>query len=271
MIVADQCAIFVNEVFGSHAEYSGLTLLFAAILFAIQIYCDFSGYSDIAIGTARLFGFNLTQNFAFPLFSRDIAEFWRRWHITLFNWCKDYIYIPLGGSRKGKGRQLLYVLIAYGTLGFWHGANFTFVLFGFLHGFAYMFLVLIKAPKKVGIIGQGQLLPSFREILQMLVTFVFFFTTLIIFRSDSIQDAFLFYQNMFSADLFKLPAEIPRKSLLLAVSCITIEWFQRDKKHALEIITNKTPVVVRYGVYYFLIYGILLYGFNQAEFIYFQF
>lgn len=271
MIVADQCAIFVNEVFGSQAEYSGLTLLLAAILFAIQLYCDFSGYSDIAIGTARLFGFNLTQNFAFPFFSRDIAEFWRRWHISLFNWCKDYIYIPLGGSRKGKSKQTLYILAAYVTLGFWHGANFTFILFGLLHGLAYMFLVLIKANKKVGITAQGRLSPSLKEILQMLCTFLFFSLTTVLFRSDSIQDAFLFYQNMFSSDLFILPADIPRKSLLLAIACITIEWFQRDKQHALEIIDAKMSVVVRYGFYYFLIYMILLYGINQAEFIYFQF
>lgn len=271
MVVADQCAIFVNEIFGSHTEHSGSTFLLAAILFAVQIYCDFSGYSDVAIGTARLFGFNLTQNFAFPFFSRDIAEFWRRWHISLFNWCKDYIYIPLGGSRKGKSKQALFALTAYGTLGLWHGANFTFILFGLLHGVAYIFLVFADTKKKVGIISQGKLFPSLREVLQMAITFTFFFFTLIIFRSDSIQDAFLYYQNILSLDLFTMPTSMPKKSLLFAVTCITIEWFQRDKQHALEIVETKIPAVIRYGFYYFLIYMILLHGINQAEFVYFQF
>lgn len=271
MLVADQCAIFVNEVFESHAEHNGLTLLFAAILFAVQIYCDFSGYSDIAIGTARLFGFNLTQNFAFPFFSRDIAEFWRRWHISLFNWCKDYIYIPLGGSRKGKKKQMLFVLIAYGTLGLWHGANFTFILFGLLHGLAYIFLVLINNQKKTSIVAERRILPSFKEFLQMLSTFLFFVLTLVLFRSDSVTSALVYYENMFSADFFVLPESIPKKAPFFALTCIAIEWFQRDKQHALEIINTKQSSFIRYVIYYFLIYIILLYGVNQKAFVYFQF
>jgi D-alanyl-lipoteichoic acid acyltransferase DltB (MBOAT superfamily) len=148
MVIADRCAVFANEIFNNSADYSGFVLVLGAIFFAFQIYGDFSGYSDIAIGTARLFGFNLMQNFAFPYFSRDIAEFWRRWHISLSTWFRDYVYIPLGGS-KGKAIIVLRnTLIVFVVSGFWHGANLTFIFWGLLNAIYFVPLLLGKANRR---------------------------------------------------------------------------------------------------------------------------
>jgi D-alanyl-lipoteichoic acid acyltransferase DltB (MBOAT superfamily) len=144
MVIADNCAILVNEIFADYEAHSGITLWIGAVLFAFQIYGDFSGYSDIAIGTARLFGFNLMQNFAFPYFSRDIAEFWRRWHISLSTWFRDYVYIPLGGSRGGVWMKIRNTFIIFIVSGFWHGANWTFIAWGALNALYFLPLLLLK-------------------------------------------------------------------------------------------------------------------------------
>jgi len=190
MVIADNAAIFVNDIFSNYHDYSGSTLFLAAILFAFQIYGDFSGYSDIAIGTARLFGFNLMQNFAFPYFSRDIAEFWRRWHISLSSWFRDYVYIPLGGSRGSRLIVTRNIFIIFVVSGFWHGANWTFLVWGALNAVYFLPLMLTnKNRSNTDTVAQNKYLPSTKETLQMGLTFLLTIIAWVFFRSESVGHA----------------------------------------------------------------------------------
>ena len=190
IVVADNCAVYVNEVFANYQNQSGSTLLLAAIFFTFQIYGDFSGYSDIAIGCAKLFGIDLMQNFRYPYFSRDIAEFWRRWHISLTTWFRDYIYIPLGGSRTTKAKVIRNTFIIFLVSGFWHGANWTFIAWGAYHAFLFLPLILLgKNRKYTNTVAENKLLPSPREMFQMLTTFMLAVIGWIIFRAESITQA----------------------------------------------------------------------------------
>lgn len=271
IVISGNCALIVDQVFENHEQLNSTTLLFATFIFTIQCYADFSGYSDIAIGTAKLFGFRLTQNFAFPLFSRDVAEFWRKWHISLYNWCKDYIYIPLGGNRRGKVKQILFINTTYVALGFWHGANLTFILFGLLNGLMTSILVLTKSKTKEGVVAKNRLLPSLMEAYQIITTFLFISLTLVLFRSASVTEALSYYEGIFSFNFsLSLQVEIGG-TLLFILLCFSIEWLQRGEKHALQIGHLKTPLVLRYTLYLGLVYLILRFGANQNEFLYFQF
>lgn len=173
VVIADNCAVFVNEVFNNTSGESGSTLMLGAVLFAFQIYGDFSGYSDIAIGTAQLFGFELMQNFSFPYFSRDISEFWRRWHISLTSWFRDYVYIPLGGSRAGKGKQIRNTFIVFLVSGLWHGANWTFIFWGLLHAIYFLPLLLLNRNRQyLNVAAGGRVFPSFKELSGIIITFL---------------------------------------------------------------------------------------------------
>ena len=183
-VVADNCAVYVDQVFSNYTNHTGSTLLLAAVFFTFQIYGDFSGYSDIAIGTAKLFGIKLMRNFNVPYFSRDIAEFWRRWHISLTTWFRDYVYIPLGGSRVSKAKVIRNTFIIFLLSGFWHGANWTFIAWGAYHAFLFLPLILTgKNRKYTNQVAEGRVLPSLREVGQMLVTFFLAVFGWIIFRS----------------------------------------------------------------------------------------
>lgn len=172
MVVADNCALIVNDIWNDYANQDGITLLWGAILFAFQIYGDFSGYSDIAIGTARLFGINLMRNFSFPYFSRDIAEFWRKWHISLTTWFRDYVYIPLGGSRCAKWKVMRNTMIIFLVSGLWHGANWTFVIWGLYHALLFFPLMLFGQNRKhTNIVANRNLLPSIKEFIQWQLLF----------------------------------------------------------------------------------------------------
>lgn len=172
VVIADNCAMYVNEIFDSYQDQSTLTLALGAVYFAFQIYGDFSGYSDIAIGTARLLGFDLMRNFNYPYFSRDIAEFWRRWHISLSTWFRDYVYIPLGGSRGGRLQQIRNVFIIFLVSGFWHGANWTFVFWGGINAALFIPVLLTNNNRKnLEIVAKDQLFPSIKEGLQIVITF----------------------------------------------------------------------------------------------------
>jgi len=274
IVIADNAAIYVNDIFNNYGNYSGSTLLLGAVFFAFQIYGDFSGYSDIAIGTARLFGFNLMQNFAFPYFSRDIAEFWRRWHISLSSWFRDYVYIPLGGSRGRAWMKIRNIFVIFIVSGFWHGANWTFIIWGALNAIYFLPLMLLKKNRiNTDVIAKGALFPSIKELFQIGITFFITVIAWVFFRADSLQHAFLYLNNIFSKSIFSIPEIHPMKYLVLVIVFVIVEWLQRDKQHALYLdnINVKIPKFIRWGIYYSIIFIIIWFGGKQQEFIYFQF
>ena len=256
-------------------------LFLGMIFFAFQIYGDFSGYSDIAIGTSRLFGFNLMQNFNFPYFSRDIAEFWRRWHISLSTWFRDYVYIPLGGSRGGTLMKIKNTMIIFVVSGFWHGANWTFIFWGFLNALYFLPLLLLKRNRKnTDTIAEGRYLPSLREFTQMIITFLLTLVAWVFFRANSIEDAFLYLKRTFSSSLLDSPIKdlwainTGNHIIFLTISMalfLIIEWFQRGKKHGLELDHDKIPRFVRWSLYYLVIVACFMMNGVQQKFIYFQF
>ncbi|WCO02527.1 MBOAT family O-acyltransferase [Psychroserpens ponticola] len=270
--IADSCAVFANDIFNNYETYNGSTLFIGALFFTLQIYGDFSGYSDIAIGTSRLFGFDLKRNFAYPYFSRDIAEFWRRWHISLSTWFRDYLYIPLGGSRGGTFQKVRNTFIIFIVSGFWHGANWTFIIWGFLNAL-YFLPLLLRNKNRVytGNIAEGKLFPSFKEFRGMLITFALTLIAWVFFRAENINHAFAYLDGMFSASLFSLPEIRPKDVFVLIFVFFCVEWFGRDKKYALEYLNfNK---YLRWLLYVIIIVLVYLFGSNSenVEFIYFQF
>ncbi|MCB2213686.1 MBOAT family protein [bacterium] len=271
VVVADTAAGYVNDIFASSATVDGLTLFIGTFLFAIQIYGDFSGYSDIAIGTARLFGFRLMRNFAYPYFSRDIAEFWRRWHISLSTWFRDYVYIPMGGSYVPKGQRIFNIMVTFTVSGLWHGANWTFLVWGFLNGAYYIPLMLRDKHKQyTAIPAEGRLLPAFGEAWRMAVTFLITLLAWVFFRADSIGHAFQILTQMATQPYFGMEYGVYLTPVLMAVLLLAVEWLQRDKEFALQIGAWVWPV--RWAAYYAVLFIILFFGeFGEREFIYFQF
>ncbi|MEM7801037.1 MAG: MBOAT family O-acyltransferase, partial [Chloroflexota bacterium] len=273
IVIADNLAPAVDDIFINYADMSGPTLLLGTIFFAVQIYCDFSGYSEIAIGSARLIGFDLTQNFNYPYFSRNVGEFWRRWHITLSSWFRDYVYIPLGGSRtKTKTGHLTNLVITFTLSGFWHGANWTFLAWGLLHGLFYLPLVLADRHHafRGTRISEGQLVPKNRETIAIIVTFLSVCFAWIFFRATSIFHAFSYIAHLFSPQQW-LDSDLTHGLLIFPViGLFVFEWIQRDREHPLDIENNS--YVLRWGTYYLLIAIMLLFRAGSSEsFIYFQF
>ena len=273
IVIADNCASYVSMAFDNPQTQTGSTLLLGAIFFTFQIYGDFSGYSDIAIGTARLFGINAMRNFAFPYFSRDIAEFWRRWHISLTTWFRDYVYIPLGGSRGTKWQVIRNTLIIFTISGFWHGANWTFIAWGVFHALLFMPLILLnKNRKNTNIVAENRLLPNIKEIVQMGTTFFLVVIGWIFFRADSMTIAVNYLMNMFNGSLFTIPQYMAglKKTLLCIGFMIIVEWIGREKAFALEI-GNIKFTAVRWVIYVAIITIILEFRASSQSFIYFQF
>lgn len=274
MVVADNCAAAVNLIWDDYASQSGFTLLLGGILFTFQIYGDFSGYSDIAIGTARLFGIHLMRNFNFPYFSRDIAEFWRRWHISLTTWFRDYIYFPLGGSRCTRWKVMRNTLIIFLVSGFWHGANWTFIVWGAYHALLFFPLMLLGRNRKhTDAVAEGRLLPGIREAGQMLSTFLLAVIGWIIFRAESIGQAWDYLGGICSPSLFSFSMQHGKRALLYVCILVVVEWLQRDKQHSMQIdgIGWLKSRSIRWGVYILLALFTLAFAGTQAEFIYFQF
>lgn len=275
IVVADSCAGMVDTIFGSYESLPGSTLALGAFLFTFQIYCDFSGYSDIAIGTARLFGFTLMQNFRVPYFSRDIAEFWRRWHISLTTWFRDYLYIPLGGSRCAKWKVMRNTFIIFLVSGIWHGANWTFFAWGAIHAMLFLpFIVLGINRKHTDALFPGRFLPPFKSFIQMVVTFVCVMLAWIFFRAESIVDAWNYLCGIFSSSFFHRPVGYGDESLLWQTLAFIIvmqivEWIQREKSHGLEL-DNLPYAPVRWAIYYIIVIC-LFFGEGVETFIYFQF
>jgi alginate O-acetyltransferase complex protein AlgI len=276
IVIADNCAEFVNIIFEDPAAHSSSTLILGVILFSFQIYGDFSGYSDIAIGVARLFGFKLMRNFAYPYFSRNIGEFWRRWHITLSTWFRDYLYIPIGGSRGSTLLQIRNIFIVFLVSGLWHGANWTFLCWGALHALFFIPLVLMKRNRTfLHSIETKWLFPSLKE--GLLIVFTFSITSLswVFFRAESVSESLLYFRGMFSNSILTFP-DILRdiKAIVLVLfifGMLFIEWIARDHQFGIERITLKWPRPVRYGFYYGLTMVIFMFKGIPQDFIYFQF
>lgn len=275
IVVADNCALYVDQVWATYDTQSGSTLLLAAILFTFQIYGDFSGYSDIAIGTAKLFGIKLMRNFNNPYFSRDIAEFWRRWHISLTTWFRDYVYIPLGGSRVSKAKIVRNTFVIFLLSGIWHGANWTFLAWGAFHALLFLPLILLGANRKyTNQVAEGRILPTWREALQMLVTFALVVIGWIIFRAETISQAWEIMRGICSSSFISIPWLMKRdfymplfSSLLLM---LVVEWVNRNQSHSLARLTQYRWV--NWLIYYAIIYVIYKYQpMEEVQFIYFQF
>ena len=274
IVIADTCAEFANLIFNNSADYSGSTLVLGALFFTFQIYGDFSGYSDIAIGTARLFGFDIMRNFAFPYFSRDIAEFWRRWHISLSTWFRDYLYIPLGGSRCGIWTNVRNVFIIFIVSGLWHGANWTFIVWGALNAIYFLPLMLLNKNRiNTDIIAQGKYLPSIKELLKMVITFCLTVLAWIFFRADNLAHAFQYLTDIFSQSLFSIPRFLvmSRIPIILTIFFILIEWMGRENQYAIERLGLKWKRHYRWAMYSIFTILIVIFSDNQQEFIYFQF
>lgn len=277
VVIADNCAEFANHIFNNSADMNGSTLVLGAIFFTFQIYGDFSGYSDIAIGTSRLFGFNLKQNFATPYFSRDIAEFWRRWHISLSTWFRDYLYIPLGGSRGDTWMKVRNTFAIFLVSGFWHGANWTFIIWGTLNAVYFLPLLLTnKNRKNLDVVAQGKLLPTLQEFLAMLKTFILTVFAWIFFRAENINHAFSYISEIFSITIFSEPTFRDRGDALILLYLIfaflIVEWFARGVKHTLELDSLRCAKITRIVLYFLIINMILILGnWGDEGFIYFQF
>ena len=282
MVIADNCAEYANQIFNNSADYSGSILVLGAIFFTFQIYGDFSGYSDIAIGTSRLFGFNLMRNFAFPYFSRDIAEFWRRWHISLSTWFRDYLYIPLGGSHGGTLMKVRNTFIIFIVSGFWHGANWTFIIWGALNAVYFLPLLLTKNNRNhLDIVAKGKILPSFKEFTLMIVTFALTVFAWIFFRAENIEHALKYIYDMFNG-LFSKVGYIQTLNLfyweigyllpLILILFLLMEWLGREGQYAIENMGLKWHSYKRkvfYSIIVILI--ILLSNESNQKFIYFNF
>ena len=274
MVVADTCAGCANTIWESYTEQTGFVLWIGALFFTFQIYCDFSGYSDIAIGTARLFGIDLKRNFNVPYFSRNIPEFWRRWHISLMTWFRDYIYFPLGGSRCAKWKVIRNTLIVFGVSGLWHGANWTFVIWGLYHAcLIALFILLGINTKAKDVVAAGKFFPSLKESGQMLITFLLAVVGWVIFRAETIGQAWNYLSKMFSTSAFQYAYFDGKRALFFAFVMIVIEWIQRDKEHALQFANNKCFSIrpVRWAVYYSIFASIIFFAGGNQTFIYFQF
>ena len=275
IFIADKCAAIVDAYWGQYGDLPGLTLLVLGILFSFQIYCDFSGYSDIAIGCARLFGFNLMRNFNFPYLSRSVPDFWRRWHISLTSWFRDYIYFPLGGSRCNKWKVIRNIYIVWGISGLWHGANWTFVCWGLFHATLLSIYKLYNINTKYeAVVLQKYFVPKIKELLQITLTFLLVVIGWIIFRAETLQQAVDYFSAMLTNG-FLTPFSMiyGKKILFLGILLLIVEWLQRDKQHVLQF-SNIKPFnfrFVRWGVYYLLIYLIFRGAGASQTFIYFQF
>ena len=272
IVIADQCAEHANLIFNNSAEYSGSTLALGAIFFAFQIYGDFSGYSDIALGTARLFGIELLRNFAFPYFSRDIAEFWRRWHISLSSWFKDYLYFPLGGSKGGIWQTIRNTFIIFLVSGFWHGANWTFIVWGLLHALYIMPSILFKTNRKnLDIVAQGSVFPTFKEFAAMMLTFSLTVFAWIFFQGCDYRACLQLYHYYLFQITFYRAKSLPVKTLVFVLMMLLLEWNGRHEQYAIATFGFNWPKLLRWGFYYTIMLLIIFFIGAEQQFIYFQF
>ncbi|CAM4240195.1 MBOAT family O-acyltransferase [Gillisia hiemivivida] len=277
VVIADNCAVFANYIFENSSDLSGSTLLLGSLFFTFQIYGDFSGYSDIAIGTSRLFGFRLMQNFAFPYFSRDIAEFWRRWHISLSTWFRDYLYIPLGGSQGGMAMKIRNTFIIFLVSGFWHGANWNFIIWGGLNALYFLpLLVLKKNRQNLDIIASNSYIPSLKDFFGMVSTFTLTVFAWIFFRAENVNHALNILSKIFSRSLLSVPYYNGLSKaiglVILIFLFLVIEWMGRKNQFAIENVSliKKRPMRLTFYAFIVFLIGMFMHT-SEMEFIYFQF
>ncbi|WP_317129209.1 MBOAT family O-acyltransferase [Formosa sediminum] len=276
MVIADNCARFVDEFFGHYEAYSGSTLLIGAFFFTIQIYCDFSGYSDIAIGVSRLFGFNLSKNFAFPYFAKNIAQFWRRWHMSLTTWFRDYVYIPLGGNQGTKAFQIRNTILLFVLIGFWHGAAWKFIVYGFINALYFLPLIIWR-PKRTdrNDVNTNHLIPSRAEFIGMVKTFAFLVLVRVFFRADNLQTGVSYLSKIFSVSFFTVPEFANRIDAIVLFIVIlvfmSIEWVGKTNEYAIEQFAVTWKRSYRWCFYYVLVCCIFYFYAKPQQFIYFQF
>lgn len=275
IVIADNCAFYANLAFNNYNDHSGSTLFIGACFFSFQIYGDFSGYSDIAIGTARLFGFKLMKNFAYPYFSRDIGEFWRRWHISLSTWFRDYVYIALGGSRISKTRTIINTLVVFIVSGFWHGANWTFIIWGLINGILFLPLSLTEKNKSHQSDIETEFFPDFKTAFNIAKTYLTVLLTWVVFRAENISAAKTILLRIFSSSIFKLPEFPEKKNAIITIMLILVmlfsEWRNKKNNHPLENLEIRVPKGLRWVIYYTILLCIFWWGAEKQEFIYFQF
>ena len=273
MVIADNCAVEVERIFGQHESLGGSTLLLGAVLFAFQIYGDFSGYSDIAIGCARLFGYELMRNFAFPYFSRDMAEFWRRWHISLSTWFRDYLYIPLGGSKGGRWMAVRNTFIIFLVSGFWHGANWTFLAWGALNALYFLPLLLTGSNRRhLDTVAAGRWLPGPADALRVAGTFLLTCIAWVFFRAADMQEAWAYLGGMASPTLFAMPQVAQPTLPWLIAFFVLMEWIGREQQFAMQRMGLGWPWPLRWAMYVLVIALIGVYmSVGEVPFIYFQF
>ena len=272
--IADTCAEIVNSIFESYHTMPASALVIGAIMFAFQIYGDFSGYSDMAIGIGKLLGFKFLRNFNYPYFSRDIAEFWRRWHMSLTTWFRDYLYIPLGGSRVSKWKIVRNTFVIYLVSGFWHGANWTFIVWGLFHALLFVPLIVTEKNRKyTNSVAEGRLLPTLKEIGQILTTFTLVTIGWIFFRADTIKDAMEYFTGICNSSIFTLPQMDTQIIIctILIIIMIIIEWIGRNEQYAIAELGKKWKPVYRYILYYIILFLSLCFAGDKQTFIYFQF
>jgi len=269
MVIADNCADIVDKVWTDYSSHSTVMLVVASVLFAFQIYGDFSGYSDIAIGTGKLFGIRLMRNFNLPYFSRSVAEFWKRWHISLNTWFVDYVYIPLGGSREGKWKAVRNTFVIFFLSGLWHGANWTYVTWGVYHAALFLpLLILGKKRKYKDTVAEDRFLPTLTELRQVLTTFSLAVFGWIIFRANSISDFWGYLRTMLVNWNISDAIE-GKKALFFIMILLMVEWINRTKEHAFAFhIQNQ---YLRWSVYLLVTLLCLTQSGKQVQFIYFQF
>lgn len=272
VVIADNAALYVNQVYGDYANQLGSTLLLAAILYTIQIYGDFSGYSDMAIGSAKLLGFRFRDNFLFPYFSRNMNEFWRRWHISLNTWFVDYVYIPLGGSRNGRRNTIRNIMIVFLLSGLWHGANWTFMAWGTYHGLLLVLLILLSRNTKYEhVVAYDKTIPSLKELGQMLLVFALATFGWMMFRADNMTQFIDYTARMCSADSLSLPKIQGNTVLFMNITLMfVIEWFMRRQKHGMDVSTIRSATA-RYVLYGLIFVLILMFGGHTENFIYMYF
>ncbi|WP_103068561.1 MBOAT family O-acyltransferase [Aquimarina sediminis] len=275
IVVAENCAAIVNPIFGNYENESGSVLLVGTFFYAIQLYADFSGYSNMAIGVSKLFGIQLMRNFSTPFFSTNISDFWRKWHISLTTWMMDYVFTPLSFTlRRHQKKGLIFSIIAtFILVGFWHGANWTFVVYGLLHGIYFVPLVYSGKMNSSEIVAKGKLFPSIKEVLKMILLFVLVMLTDVFFRVDNVAMGFDYLGRIFSFSIAEFPSIVLTSASIITLALIGIfvlvEWSNREKDHDFEI--SNYSIYLRWISYISIFVLILLFGKSSETFIYFQF